>query len=134
MGFRAHTADMEAWLDAPGASDLTAHVNLTAIRAAAEDAGLSPLGMTDQTYFVTALGLAARLDEGQSVGSIRRRLAARTLVMPGGLGSTMKAIAFGKDVKGEALRALLGRAPHLTGVERGDRYRYNPSFYARRVG
>ena len=106
MGFRAHTADMEAWLDAPGASDLTAHVNLTAIRAAAEDAGLVPLGMTDQTYFVTALGLAARLDEGQSVGSIRRRLAARTVVMPGGLGSTMKAIAFGKDVKGEALRAF----------------------------
>lgn len=106
MGFRAHTADIESWLESPGTSDLTSHVNLTAIRAAAEDAGLAPLGMTDQTYFVTALGLAERLDAGQTVTSIRRRLAARTLVMPGGLGSTMKAVAFGKDVGASTLRGF----------------------------
>jgi SAM-dependent MidA family methyltransferase len=103
---------MESWLGSPGGSDLTSHVNLTAIRAAAEDAGLVTLGMTDQTYFVTALGLAERLDEAQTVTSIRRRLAARTLVMPGGLGSTMKAMAFGKHVGGEPLPGF--RAGRLT--------------------
>ena len=106
-GFRAHTAGMERWLAAPGTIDLTSHVNLTAVRAAAEDAGLVPLGMTDQTYFVTALDLVARLDERQTVTSIQRRLAARTLMMPGGLGSTMKAVAFGKHVGTPALRGFL---------------------------
>jgi SAM-dependent MidA family methyltransferase len=105
-GFRAHTAGMERWLESPGTSDLTSDVNLTAIRAAAEDAGLVLLGMTDQTYFVTALDLVARLDEEQTVSSIQRRLAARTLLMPGGLGSTMKAIAFGKDVGAPVLRGF----------------------------
>ena len=105
-GFRSHTAGMEHWLESPGTSDLTSHVNLTAVRAAAEDAGLVTLGMTDQTYFVTALDLVARLDEGQTVTSIQRRLAARTLLMPGGLGSTMKAIAFGKHVGAPTLRGF----------------------------
>jgi SAM-dependent MidA family methyltransferase len=94
------------WLDCPGESDLTAHVNLTAVGNAARAAGLTPLGEVDQTYFLTALGLADRLDDGSGMASIRTRLGAGTLIAPGGLGSTMKVIAFGKEVGAPALQGF----------------------------
>ena len=96
--YRAHTAGASDWLEAPGSCDLTAHVNVTALRHAAREAGLEPLGLVDQTYFLTSLGLAGLLSSAQDLGSIRLRLAARTLIQPGGLGSTLKAMAFGKGV------------------------------------
>ena len=95
------------WLDEPGERDITAHVDLTAIRTTAEQAGLQTLGTVDQTYFL--LGLAAQSDAlsdpaggaagtGDSIDSIRRRLALKTLLVPGGLGSTHKVLIFGKHV------------------------------------
>jgi SAM-dependent MidA family methyltransferase len=104
--YRSHRTDPVGWLESPGRCDLTADVNLTAVRNAAVDAGLEPLGMVDQTYFLTSLGLAGRLDEGHGIDSVRRRLAARTLIVPGGLGSTMKAMAFGRRVGTPALRGF----------------------------
>jgi SAM-dependent MidA family methyltransferase len=58
----------------------------------------------DQTYFLLSLGLADRVETGHDRRAIRQRLAARTLVMPGGLGSTMKAMVFAKGVGAPALR------------------------------
>ena len=100
VAYRAHTAGAQRWFDAPGSSDLTAHVNLTAVRSAAEAGGLHTLGMVDQTYFLIGLGLAERLETGHDLQAVRRRLAARTLIMPGGLGSTMKVMIFGRGVSG----------------------------------
>ena len=111
VAYRGHMAESGGWLDTPGCRDLTAHVNLTAVRNAAIGAGLKPLGVVDQTYFLTSLGLSERLDDGQGVESVRRRLAARTLIVPGGLGSAIKALAFGKRVGTPSLRGFLtGRA------------------------
>ena len=104
--YRRHAVETEDWLATPGQVDLTAHVNLTAVRRSAEAAGLRLLGAVDQTYFLTSLGLAARLDGGASVTSVRRRLAARTLIMPGGLGSTVKAMVFGKAVGTPSLQGF----------------------------
>ena len=98
MAYRAHRADPEDWLTDPGSTDLTAHVDLSAIRRVATAAGLETLGILDQTYFLLGLGLAERLDSGHDRPSLARRLAARTLIMPGGLGSTMKTMIIGKDV------------------------------------
>ena len=95
------------WLEEPGTRDITAHVDLTAIRTTAEQAGLQTLGTVDQTYFL--LGLAAQHDtlSGPVSGAaethdhldpIRRRLALKTLLVPGGLGSTHKVLIFGKQV------------------------------------
>jgi SAM-dependent MidA family methyltransferase len=106
MAYRAHTARAEEFLRDPGARDLTAHVNLTAIRQAAERAGLTPLGGVDQTYFLTGLGIAERLGDGQSLSAVARRLAAKSLLMPGGLGSTMKVVGFGRSVGRPRLRGL----------------------------
>ncbi len=105
-GYRAHQSSPDTWLDDPGRRDLTLHVDLQAVRSAAAEAGLVTLGMVDQTYFLLSLGLADRLETGHDRAASRQRLAARTLVMPGGLGSTMKAMLFAKNVGEPRLRGL----------------------------
>jgi len=80
-----------SWLDRPGDQDLTAHVDFTTLRATAEAAGLDTIAFLDQTYFL--LGL---LEDGDL--SDRERRGIKTLVMPGGLGSTHKVLIFGKGV------------------------------------
>lgn len=102
--YRGHAMRPEGWLEAPGEQDLTAHVNLPAVRRAAARAGLVTLGVLDQTYFLLGLGLADRLETGQNRRALSQRLAARTLIMPGGLGSTMKAMVFAKNAGAPALR------------------------------
>ena len=102
------------WLEEPGARDITAHVDLTAIRTTAEQAGLQTLGTVDQTYFL--LGLAAQDDALPDPASgaaaddrldpIRRRLALKTLLVPGGLGSTHKVLIFGKQVGAPSLQGF----------------------------
>jgi SAM-dependent MidA family methyltransferase len=95
------------WLESPGEQDLTAHVDFTSIRAAAEHEGLVTLGFLDQTYFL--LGLLER--SPVDAPTLHERLALKTLLMPGGLGSTHKVMIFGKDV---------GR-PVLSGCSFGER-------------
>ena len=88
------------WLADPGACDITAHVDLTAVRHAAERAGLRTLAVIDQTYFLLGLGATMSLDGADDSGlrATKRRLALKTLLVPGGLGSTHKVMIFGKQV------------------------------------
>ena len=104
--FRRHAVGAGSWLRDPGEADITSHVNFTAIARAAESAGLVSMGATDQTYFLLHLGMLERLPDGEDARSVSARLAAKTLLMPGGLGSTMKVLAFGKQVPGRALRGF----------------------------
>lgn len=93
------------WLEEPGSRDITAHVDLTAVRTAAEAAGLRTLGELDQTYFLLGLaGDGAAAADGGGLDPIRRRLAYKTLLVPGGLGSTLKVMIFGRDVGAPSLR------------------------------
>ena len=98
------------WLEEPGARDITAHVDLTAVRTAAEEAGLETLGTLDQTYFLLGLagqdGAADAAPDGGGLDALRRRLALKTLLAPGGLGSTHKVLIFGRDVGRPGLRGL----------------------------
>tara|TARA_B100001123_G_scaffold448650_1_gene610700 strand:- start:33385 stop:34530 length:1146 start_codon:yes stop_codon:yes gene_type:complete len=96
------------WLRDPGESDITAHVDLTAIRQTAERAGLSTIAITDQTYFL--LSLASNSDEltnppMEDTTALRRRLALKTLLLPGSLGSTHKVLIFGKGIKEPQLQS-----------------------------
>ena len=88
------------WLREPGECDITAHVDLTAVRHTAERAGLETLGVLDQTYFLLGLGVAGRLEAGpgDDLPQLKRRLAMKSLLIPGGLGSTHKVLVFGKRV------------------------------------
>jgi SAM-dependent MidA family methyltransferase len=88
-----------SWLERPGEQDITAHVDFTSIRAAAEENGLTTLGFLDQTYFL--MGLIEK--RGQASFSERDSGALKTLLMPGGLGSTHKVLILGKNVGTPAL-------------------------------
>ncbi|MEK6629582.1 MAG: SAM-dependent methyltransferase [Acidobacteriota bacterium] len=99
-----------AWLAAPGTRDLTSHVDLTSIRREAERSGLITLGVVDQSRFL--LNLAEHtglLAEVAGPDRLRDRLALKTLLLPGGLGSTHRVMVFGKQVGTPALTGMLGR-------------------------
>lgn len=87
------------WLVEPGERDITAHVDFTAIRAAAEGEGLAPIAFLDQTYFLMGL-----LDGLSNPESAIRNPQFKTLILPGGLGSTMKVLVLGKGVGVPALK------------------------------
>jgi len=90
--------DAPAWLRHPGDQDLTAHVDFTSVRAAAEAEGLTTIAFLDQTYFL--LGLLPSLMDPQSA---IRNPQFKTLIIPGGIGSTHKVLILGKDVGTPAL-------------------------------
>jgi len=97
-------SDAPSWLDRPGDQDITAHVDFTSLRHAAVDAGLAVLGFLDQTYFVMGLLSVRQMTRaGTSIDDMKDRLALKTLLLPGGLGSTMKVLLLGKDVGTPAL-------------------------------
>ncbi len=95
--FSGHRSDVAPgaapWLEQPGEQDITAHVDFTSVRDAAEAAGLTTIAFLDQTYFV--LGL---VEQWTATALAQRSAALKTLVMPGGLGSTHKVMIFGKGV------------------------------------
>lgn len=101
--FSSHLSGLRAggWLADPGKRDITSHVNLTAVRMAAERAGFTTLGITDQTYFLIGLGLPDRVQPGTA-----RINQAKTLMLPGGLGSTHKVMIFSKNVGRPRLKGL----------------------------
>jgi SAM-dependent MidA family methyltransferase len=88
------------WLINPGQQDITAHVDFTSVRAAAADAGLETLGFLDQTYFLLGLADPARFEHPDDM---KQRLALKTLLLPGGLGSTHKVLLLGKGMNAAPL-------------------------------
>jgi SAM-dependent MidA family methyltransferase len=108
--YRRHAAerreDGPGWLLEPGERDITSHVDLTGVRLAGEDAGLRLLGVVDQTYFLLGLAGPVLSDGPASPADARRRLALKTLLLPGGLGSTLKVAVFAKAVDAERLQGL----------------------------
>jgi SAM-dependent MidA family methyltransferase len=103
-----HREEGPGWLMEPGDRDITSHVDFTGVALSGRDAGLRLLGVVDQTYFLIGLGLANRAleDGGDSPREIKRRLALKTLLLPGGLGSTHKVMIFAKSVDGPGLAGL----------------------------
>jgi SAM-dependent MidA family methyltransferase len=92
-----------AWLRSPGNQDITSHVDFTSLRDAAESEGLETLGFMDQTYFL--LGLLPDISNVHAMSSQQSAINnLKTLILPGGLGSTHKVMIFGKGVGAPALR------------------------------
>ncbi len=93
---RAH--DNPFWW--PGLSDITTHVEFTAIAEAAHGAGLDVLGYTTQAAFLMNCGigdlLAARQAEG---GDAAKSLGAvQVLLAPSEMGELFKVLACGRDI------------------------------------
>jgi SAM-dependent MidA family methyltransferase len=86
-----------AWLAEPGSRDLTSHVDLTSVRRAAERAGLETVAVTSQTRFLLEILEGSPLvAELSAPDRLADRLALKTLLMPGGLGSTLTVMVFAK--------------------------------------
>lgn len=110
-GFSRHRLLTDPFAE-PGAHDLTASVNFTAIRRAAEGAGFALAGRASQRDVLLALGIrdvASRpttaIDQLREYG---RRGAIDTLLDPGGLGG-FQVVCFAKDAPVEGIRMFAGR-------------------------
>ena len=96
-----------AWLADPGERDITSHVDFTSVARAAREEGLEVLGLVDQTRFLLGLGALDTVAEPRDgAAALRRRLALKTLLVPGGLGSTHQVLALGKGVGRPALKGF----------------------------
>ncbi len=96
-------------LQRAGEVDVTATVNVTAIRRAAEGAGLRLVGMNTQREVLLALGVrepAARASSSlEQLREASRRSAIDTLLDPNGLGA-FRVLLFAKDAPATGFRAF----------------------------
>jgi SAM-dependent MidA family methyltransferase len=80
----------------PGHRDITANVNFTALAAAGRALGLEADPLVSQRRFLLDLGLAERVGAlvaaGDSPAAVESRLAAKALLLPGGIGDAMKVL------------------------------------------
>jgi SAM-dependent MidA family methyltransferase len=99
MGHYRHHAHANPFLW-PGLSDLTAHVDFTAIALAGERAGLQVAGYAPQAAFLLGCGILDRLREAgdpASVEYLREAAAVNMLTSPAEMGELFKVLALAKS-------------------------------------
>jgi SAM-dependent MidA family methyltransferase len=94
----------ESFLEAVGEQDLTAHVNLSALRTAAEALGLGWAGTTTQDRFLIANGILEAFEDADPrdharVDRVRARRRAMELIHPDGMGRRFKVVFLTKGVE-----------------------------------
>ncbi len=94
----------------PGLQDVTAHVDFTAVIAAAHPAGLDLLGYTSQGRFLMNCGLLDLLAEipGGTPDYFRASAAVGKLTLPHEMGELFKVMALGKGIEAPLLGFSLG--------------------------
>jgi SAM-dependent MidA family methyltransferase len=104
MGYRRHTAREDVLTD-PGARDITAHVNFTALEEAGVECGLAKESFQTLAQTLLAAGepdqFAAALGAPDSTGELRRRMQLKTLLF--GMGETFR-VLLQKKTEGESNR------------------------------
>ncbi len=110
-GFSRHRLIADPFAE-PGAHDLTASVNFTAIRRAAEGAGFMFVDRASQRDALLALGIrdvASRpTSPMEQLRNYGRRSAIDTLLDPSGFGA-FQVVCFAKDAPVDGLRLFAGR-------------------------
>ena len=121
MAFRGHSPQPDP-LALPGRTDLTAHVDLTSLAAAAAAEGFEAAPPVSQSEALLALGIGEQLEAARTragsdlAGFAEARRAAETLLEPAGLGR-VRVLAQAKGAPLEGLRCLRPVAS-ATGVPR----------------
>ena len=90
-----------------GLNDVTAHVDFSAMAAAAHASGLDVLGYTSQAHFLLNCGV---LDQLQTQHTARNSAALHRLVSEAEMGELLKVLMVGRGVQGP-----------MIGFARGDR-------------
>ena len=114
MTYRQHTAGEDPY-EAPGEQDITAHVNFTALRAAAEAAGLESLGLLTQAQFLMGIGQVNEFADAFEPCLLPQERAKVTLqlkhlVTPAGMGETFQVLVLARGVEKEKAARLSGLA------------------------
>ena len=111
-GFARHRLMSDPYAE-PGGHDLTASVNFTAIRRAAEGAGLVFAGRATQRDALISLGIRESIARAETpieqLRALGRRSAIDTLLDPSGFGA-FEFVCFAKDAPTEGLRMFGSRA------------------------
>jgi SAM-dependent MidA family methyltransferase len=112
MSHHRHRAHGEV-LARPGLEDITAHVDFTALAAAARAGGLEVLGYATQAQFLVNCGITDVLGEANVENALHYAplaAEAQKLLSPAEMGELFKVLAVGRGVK-----------PPLLGFSHGDR-------------
>ncbi len=112
MAYRGHSATPNPY-EAPGEQDLTAHVNFTALVAAAEESGMQALPLLTQSQFLMGIGennQFADVFEDCRVPQERAKVALQLkhLVTPAGMGESFQVLVAAKGVDVERVAGLRG--------------------------
>jgi SAM-dependent MidA family methyltransferase len=112
MAYRQHSATPSPY-EAPGEQDLTAHVNFTALGAAAEENGMQVQPLLTQSQFLMGIGEKnqfADAFEDCRLPQERAKVALQLkhLVTPAGMGETFHVLVASKGVDAELVAGLSG--------------------------
>jgi SAM-dependent MidA family methyltransferase len=112
MAYRRHSASSDAY-QAPGEQDLTAHVNFTALIAAAEPSGMRCERLVTQSQFLLGIGEGNQFTdvfEDYRVPQERAKAALQLkhLVTPEGMGESFRVLIASKGVQPENVTDLSG--------------------------
>ena len=110
MAYRRHSASSNPY-EAPGEQDITAHVNFTALAAAAEQHVMRAYKLLTQSQFLLGIGEANQFADAfeecrlpQERAKVALQL--KHLVTPAGMGETFHVLVASKGVAGERLSGL----------------------------
>jgi SAM-dependent MidA family methyltransferase len=110
--YRRHSAGTNPY-EAPGEQDITAHVNFTALTAAAESAGMQMQKLLTQSQFLMGIGEANQFADAfeecrlpQERAKVALQL--KHLVTPAGMGESFHVMVGSKGVKPELVEGLRG--------------------------
>jgi SAM-dependent MidA family methyltransferase len=112
MTYRRHSATPNPY-DAPGGHDLTAHVNFTALSAAAEENGMQPQTLLTQSQFLMGIGESnqfADAFEDCRLPQERAKVALQLkhLVTPAGMGESFHVLVATKGLESAQVEGLTG--------------------------
>jgi SAM-dependent MidA family methyltransferase len=112
MAYRQHSASPNAY-EAPGEQDLTAHINFTALTAAAEQAGMRVERLITQSQFLMGIGEKTQFADAfeecrlpQERAKVALQL--KHLVTPAGMGETFHVLVASRGVDPARVAALSG--------------------------
>jgi SAM-dependent MidA family methyltransferase len=112
MAYRQHSAVPNPY-EAPGEQDLTAHVNFTALSAAAEENDMQAQPLLTQSEFLMGIGESnqfADAFEGCRLPQERAKVALQLkhLVTPAGMGESFHVLAAAKGLASKQVERLIG--------------------------
>lgn len=98
-GFQHHR--VTDWFDHPGAQDVTADVDFDHVQRVARLLGFEPAGYRLQGEFLGDLGLVDDMMRSLEEGNTTTYMAAKGLLLPGGMGERFKALCLVRGVPAE---------------------------------